>query len=92
MNYQKMIENEGYRREDLTAEHREQLAWLDFARRELSDQTEDILDAVANYEDNIIARVKKEVAEETMAEALRRFDFLIAEAQIRMAESEGVEQ
>lgn len=92
MNYQKTIKQEGYRREDLTEEHREQLAWLDMLREDLQNAQELIPEEVQGDDKGLIGSMKAEIAYVTMCEVLDFVDARIAEYQIHMAESEGVEQ
>ena len=84
----RIINSDGYKREDLNDQHRLIMAWLD-------NLIEDIRQMAYDYEDEktdtMIEKMVKEIKRDTIKEICKKAEITIAEYQIAFAESEEEE-
>ncbi len=85
MNTRAIIEQEGYRVEDLNERHQEVLTWL----RYLADDFEQCFEYENDCEYGIIGDLKDEIARDVIEQVKTWLEIQIAEYQIGFAENEA---
>lgn len=94
MDFYHIIKQEGYRREDLTPQHREMMETLDFFRDKVIANLKNNMEMVDEDFDGderpetIIAQAKWEYANHVIDKVLEWFDAYMAEFQVTIAEEE----
>lgn len=86
MNTERIIQNEGYRLEDLSAHNQDVMKWLRFVEEEFEEHVEGYLDLSDN--NSIIEKITNEIAADALNEAVVNLHLIINEIQISLAENE----
>lgn len=88
MDLKRIIQQEGYRRQDLTDEHKRTLEWLDLIAEDFENFSFDDPDVFEGEPMSIIGQIKVEIANNVTEQVKEWLENKIADIQIAMAESE----
>ncbi len=90
MNFERIIEKEGYRYEDLSDEHKKQIDILNCLKEDF-DSFDANMDAYCDIcdDDSIISEIEMEIAEKVIEGVKHWLDSTIAEYQVNLAENEN---
>ena len=89
MNYERIINSEGYRFEDLTPENKTIITNLRYLEEDLGHAG--IVEDLYGMDDSVIGKIKTEIGKEVMAAVLKNIHYLISAYQISMIEDQPYE-